>query len=219
MPFVKGLRGFQLIERGKEINAICGYIQVGNKLKKNEIRKINQFRERNCDNIILYRNSDFRNLFLTSNSDLLFIGYGFIVLAGITNLIILIAILAKSKSDLTNRKRLLKTSGLMLINLPIMFLFILFSLILIGNMRITFTNSTQNKLTDIKIVGCENEYISELKPNESKTVWVEITGDYSINLEYLDNGELKKEMVAGYVISGMGQKIKHKFDGKDKDIL
>jgi hypothetical protein len=151
--------------------------------------------------------------FLTSNSDLLFIGYGFIVLAGITNLIILIAILAKSKSDLTNRKRLLKKSGLMLINLPIMFLFIWFSLILIGNMRITFTNSTQNKLTDIKIVGCE------LKPNESKTVWVEITGDCSINLEYLENGELKKEMVARYVTSGMGQKIKHKFDGKDKDIL
>ena len=47
-------------------------------------------------------------------------------------------------------------------------------------MRITFTNSTQNKLTDIKIVGCETEYISELKPNESKTVWVEITGDCSI---------------------------------------
>ena len=157
--------------------------------------------------------------FLTSNSDLLIIGYGFIVLAGITNLIILIAILAKSKSDLTNRKRLLKPSGLMLINLPIMFLFIWFSLILIGNMRITFTNSTQNKLTDIKIVSCETEYISELKPNESKPVWVEITGDCSINLEYLENGELKKEMVARYVTSGMGQKIKHKFDGKDKDIL
>ena len=107
----------------------------------------------------------------------------------------------------------------MLINLPIMFLFIWFSLVLIGNMRITFTNSTQNKLTDIKIVGCETEYISELKPNESKTVWVEITGDCSINLEYLENEELKKEMVSGYVTSGMGQKIKHKFDGKDKDIL
>lgn len=157
--------------------------------------------------------------FLTSNSDLLFIGYGFIILAGITNLIILIAILAKSKSDVTNRKRLLKTSGLMLINLPIMFLFIWLSLILIGNMRITFTNSTQNKLTDIKIVGCETEYISELKPNESKTVWVGITGDCSITLEYLENGELKKEMVAGYVTNGMGQKMKHKIDGKDKDIL
>ena len=157
--------------------------------------------------------------FLTSNSDLLFIGYGFIVLAGITNLIVLIAILAKSKSDLTNRKRLLKTSGIMLINLPIMFLFIWFSLILIGNMRITFTNGTNNKLTDIKIVGCETEHIAELEPNESKTIWVGITGDCSINLEYLENGELKKEMVAGYVTSGMGQKMKHRIDGKDKDIL
>jgi len=108
--------------------------------------------------------------FLTSNSDLLFIGYGFIVLAGITNLIILIAILAKSNSDSTNRKKLLKTSGLMLINLPIMSLFIWFSLILIGNMRITFTNSTQNKLTDIKIVGCVTEHILKLKPDESKTI-------------------------------------------------
>lgn len=38
-------------------------------------------------------------------------------------------------------------------------------------------------------------------------------------MEYLENEELKKEMVAGYVTSGMGQKIKHKFDGKDKYIL
>jgi hypothetical protein len=157
--------------------------------------------------------------FLTSNSNLLFVGYGYIVLAGIANLVILIAILIKSNSDSTNRKGLLKTVGLMLINLPIMFLFIWFSLILIGNMRITFTNSTDNKLTDIKIFGCETEYISELKPNESKTVWVGITGDCSITLEYLEHGKLKKETVAGYVTSGMGQKMKHKIDGKDKDIL
>ncbi len=100
-----------------------------------------------------------------------------------------------------------------------MFLFIWFSLILIGNMRITFTNSTQNKLTDIKIIGCETEYISELKPNESKTVWVGITGDCYITLEYLENGILKKETVVGYVTNGMGQKMKHKIDGKDKDII
>ena len=157
--------------------------------------------------------------FLTSNSNLLLIGYGFIVVAGIANLMILIAILTKSNSDLANRKSLLKTGGLMLINIPIMFFFIWVSLVLIGNMRITFTNSTQNNLTDIKIVGCETEHISELKPNESKTVWVGITGDCSITLEYFENGELKKETVAEYVTSGMGQKIKHKIDGKNKDIL
>lgn len=157
--------------------------------------------------------------FLTSNSDLLFIGYGFIALAGIINLIILIAILAKSNSDSTNRKRLLKTSGLMLINLPIMFLFIWISLIVIGNMRITFTNGTNNTLSNIKILGCETEYISELKPNESKTVWVGIPNDCSITLEYLEDGTLTKETVAGYVTNGMGRRMKHIIDGKDKDIL
>lgn len=114
--------------------------------------------------------------FLTSNSDLLFIGYGFIVIAGIANLIILIVILAKSNSDSTNRKNLLKTSGLMLINLPIMFLFIWFSLILIGNMRITFTNGTDNKLTDIKIVGCETEHYIDLFSNQSVKLFKKLTG-------------------------------------------
>ena len=161
----------------------------------------------------------FGSYFLTSNSDFLFIGYGFIVIAGIINLIILITIIAKSNSDSTNRKRLLKTGGLMLINLPIMFVFIWISIIVIGNMRITFTNATDNNLTEIKIIGCETKYIAELKPNESQTVWVGITGDCSISLEYLENGMTKTETVAGYVTNGMGQKMKHKIDGKDKDIL
>jgi hypothetical protein len=150
----------------------------------------------------------FGGYFLTSNSYLLFVGYGFIILAGIVNLIILIANIAKSNSDSPNRKGLLNTGGLMLINIPIMFIFIWLSLIVIGNMRITFTNSTDNKLTDINIFGCETEFIS-----------VGITGDCSITLEYLENGTLKKETVAGYVTSGMGQKMNHKIDGKDKDIL
>ena len=100
-----------------------------------------------------------------------------------------------------------------------MFLFIWVAMILIGNMRITFTNATQNKLTDINIVGCETEHISELEPNESKTVWVGITGDCSIWLEYSENGKMKTETVAGYVTNGGGQKMKHNIDGKDKDIL
>ncbi|MFS4469797.1 hypothetical protein [Maribacter sp. 2210JD10-5] len=161
----------------------------------------------------------FGTYFFTSNADLLFLGYGFVVLAGIVNLIILIIILTKAQSDKANRKGLLKTGGLMLLNLPIMFACIWVAMIVLGNMRITFTNGTQNKLTDIKIVGCETEHIAELKPNESKTVWVGITGDCSIAVEYLENGEQKSETVAGYVTGGMGQKMKHKIDGQDKDIL
>jgi hypothetical protein len=35
LPLVKGLRGFLLSERGKEINGVCGYIQVGHNKKMN----------------------------------------------------------------------------------------------------------------------------------------------------------------------------------------
>ncbi|MGV9012882.1 MAG: hypothetical protein ACOH13_09845 [Flavobacteriales bacterium] len=157
--------------------------------------------------------------FFTSTSEVLFIGYRYIAIAGIANLIILLAILVKSNSDSANRTRLVKAGGLMLINVPIMLLFIWFAIVLNGNMRITFTNSTQSKLTHIKIVGCETKHVPDLEPNESKTVWVGITGDCSISLEYLENGTQKKETVAGYVTTGMGQRMKHKIDGRNKDIL
>ena len=157
--------------------------------------------------------------YFTSDSELLFVGYSFIALVGIINLIILVLILSQSKKDIDNRKKLLRTSRIMLANIPVMILYIWIALNLLGNMRITFTNATENILTDINIVGCETEHIAELKPNESKTIWVGITGDCSISLEYSENGKIKTETVAGYVTSGMGQKMKHKIDGKDKDIL
>ncbi|MFP5471238.1 MAG: hypothetical protein ACLGGV_06550 [Bacteroidia bacterium] len=157
--------------------------------------------------------------FLTSSSDLLFLGYGFIVLTGLINLGILFAILVRANRDKENRKRLLTTSGLMLINIPIMLAYCWVAIILLGTMRITFTNDTGTQLTDINIVGCGGGHIDKLENGESKTVWVEITGDCSIYLDYLSNGQRKGETVAGYVTSSMGQKVNHKIDGKDKDIF
>lgn len=86
-------------------------------------------------------------------------------------------------------------------------------------MRITFTNSTQTTLTDINIDGCGGGHIDKLEVGESKTVWVDITGDCSIDINYLSNGQRNGETVAGYVTSSMGQKVNHKIDGKDKDIF
>jgi len=86
-------------------------------------------------------------------------------------------------------------------------------------MRITFTNYTGTQLTDINIVGCGGGHIDRLENGESKTVWVAIKGDCSIYLDYLSNGQRKGETVAGYVTSSMGQKLNHKIDGKDKDII
>ncbi|WP_435132470.1 hypothetical protein [Formosa sp. A9] len=157
--------------------------------------------------------------FLTSNNTLLFVGYAYILLAAIVNVILLFAIVFKSKSDVINRKRLLSTGGLMLVNIPVMFLFIWIAMLLMNTIRINITNTTQNNLTGIKIQGCKTEELSDLKPNESKTFWIKIPGDCSITLEYLENGTLKKEAVAGYVSNGMGHKIKHNINGSDKNIL
>lgn len=107
----------------------------------------------------------------------------------------------------------------MLINIPIMLTYCWIAIILLGTMRITFTNDTGVEITDINIVGCGGGHIDKLEIGESKTVWVTITGDCSIYLDYLSKGQRKGETVAGYVTSGMGQKVNHKIDGKDKDIF
>lgn len=157
--------------------------------------------------------------FLTSDSNLLFVGYGFIVLTGLANIGILISILVKAVNDKENRTRLLKACGIILLNIPIMILYCWIAMILIGTMRITFTNQTGKKITDINIVGCGGGYIDNLEIGESETVWVSITGDCSIFIDYLFDGQRKEEKVAGYVTSGMGQKLNHRIDGKDKDIF
>ena len=139
----------------------------------------------------------------TSTFELLFIGYGFIALIGLINIIVLISILIKAQKEKTNRKRLLNTSGLMLLNIPIIIAYCWAAIILLGTMRITFINETDTTINDINIIGCGGGHIEKLAIGESKTVWVEITGDCSIYIDYLSNGKRKEETVAGYVTSSM----------------
>jgi hypothetical protein len=58
-------------------------------------------------------------------------------------------------------------------------------------MRITSTNSTQTTLSNININGCGGGHIDKLESGESETVWVEITGDCSINID-ASKGQRKK---------------------------
>lgn len=157
--------------------------------------------------------------FLTSSFDVVLLGLGFIVLVGLINSGILILIVLKANKDKNNEIKLLKIGGLMLLNIPIMFFYGWIVIVLLGTMRITFTNTTQTTLTDITIVGCGGGHIDKLEIGQSKTVWIDIKGDCSINVDYLSNGQRKKETVAGYVTSSMGQKVNHNIDGKDKDIF
>ena len=155
--------------------------------------------------------------FLTSSFDLLLLGGGFISLTALVNIGILILILVKAYKDKENRKKLLKTCGVMLVNIPVMLFYCWVTVILLNTMRITFTNSTQTTLSNININGCGSGHIDKLESGESETVWVEITGDCSINIDYLSNGQRKKEGVTSYLTSTMGKKMKHNIGGKNEE--
>jgi len=153
--------------------------------------------------------------FLTSSFEILTLGYSFIALAGLINVVILISILFKANRDKDNRAKLFATCGLMLLNIPVLFFYCWVTGILLDTMRITFTNTTQTTLTNINIVGCGGGHIEKLENGESETVWVDITGDCSIGINYLSEGQKKEETVAGYVTPLMGQKMKHNIGGEN----
>jgi amino acid transporter len=154
--------------------------------------------------------------FLTSEDIFLLAGLFFVVFAVLSNIGILISLLLRANKDEKGREKLLNTAGLMLLNIPVVYLYCWFIAILLDNMRVTFRNCTTSTLRDINIIGCENEHINELAVNECKTVWIKITGDCSITINYITNGVSKNEEVLGYVTNNMGQKLQYSI-GKPND--
>jgi hypothetical protein len=157
--------------------------------------------------------------FLTSSSELLFVGYGFMVLTGLVNICVLILILVKATKSEDSKAKLNWTAGIMLLNIPVMLFYCWVAIMLLNTMRITFTNSTESILTDINIYGCETEYIDKLDVGQSKTVWVSITSDCTIDITYLTGGQRTGENVAGYVTNNMGQIIKYSIGGKNDGLF
>lgn len=157
--------------------------------------------------------------FLTSVFELLFLGLGYIILTGLINLGVLILIVDKAREDKNKRKKLYATCGLMLLNIPVKLFYCWITGILLNTMRITFTNATQTTLTNINIEGCGGGQIDKLESGESETVWVDITGDCSINVTYFFNGVKTDENIAGYVTGNLGQKMKHNIGGKNERLF
>ena len=145
--------------------------------------------------------------YLTSADSLLFLGYGFIAIVGLINLGLLISLFVRASHDKDNRKKIYSTCGLLLLNIPIMLSYCWFAIILLATMRITFINTSQTKLSDIQTIGCDSKHIDSLQPGQSQTIWVGINGDCALDIEYFANGQKKIETVAGYLTSGMGQKL------------
>ena len=155
----------------------------------------------------------------TSDSKLLFVGYAFVVLTGIVNIVVLIAILKRAGKDTANRSKLNRTWWLMLLNIPVLLIYGWGAMILLNPLRTTFTNLTPTPVTDIRINGSDAKHIDKLEPGQSETVWIPIAGDGSIGISYSTSGQQKMEIVAGYVTHNMGRKMRYNIGGKNEELF
>lgn len=149
----------------------------------------------------------FVSYLITGWDSLLVMGYAYVALTGLFNLAVVFLLLQRAQQDKANSKALYKRTGLLFVNLPILLVYTWIVLYLLGTMRITLVNHTAFPLNDLQLVGCGGAALEELAPQQHKTLWVDITGDCSIELVYSSQGEQKRATVVGYATSGMGGKM------------
>jgi hypothetical protein len=142
--------------------------------------------------------------YLTLYAELLFVGYGFISLAIIVNSIFFTSLISKAIKE--KEKEIFGVSILMLLNVPIMLFYCSFASKLVNTVIIKFTNCSEYDLREINITGCEEKYIQQIVKGDSKTIWVTIPNDCSIQINYINNGIKKNEIVEGYLSGMMGKR-------------
>lgn len=153
--------------------------------------------------------------YFTNSSSITLIGMNFIVFAGIINAGVFIKTLIDLIKDKENRKKHLITSGIMLLNIPIVVIYFYFVIILMNTMRVTLINETGREILQLKIIGGESKTIEKLEIGEKQTEWIDIKRDNSLRIEYKIKGEIKNELIYGYITSFSGDKIKYRI-GKEK---
>lgn len=151
--------------------------------------------------------------FFSTSFNLLFVGYSYILIALVVNFILLTLVLGAAIRDKINRVKLIKTCGLMLLNIPVMLVYCWVAMIMLDTMRITVSNQTNKPITDINIFTQQSKHIDNLKSGESKTVWLKINSDCTIHINYMSSGHRKVEEVIGYVTTGMGRKMNYNVGG------
>jgi hypothetical protein len=140
----------------------------------------------------------------TLYEELLFVGYGFILLAIIVNSIFFSSLVSKAIKE--KDKKIFGVSILMLLNIPIMLFYCSFASKLSNTVIIKFTNCTSFDVKEINVTGCEQKYIQQIVKGDSKTIWVKIPSDCSIQINYINNGIKKNEIVEGYLSGMMGKR-------------
>lgn len=153
--------------------------------------------------------------YFTLSVELAIYSYFILIAIALFNVIVLSILMSNVILEKVSFRKYRLTVGLMIANIPVAIGYFVLVVILINTLRITFVNSTEVRLDNIEIIGCEPKSIDILEPGDSKTVWINITGDSTLEIEYQLQGETKREIVYGYVTTSNGQ-IATYWIGKDK---
>lgn len=104
----------------------------------------------------------------------------------------------------------------MLLNIPVGIFYLWFGIYLHGYYRVTVINDTPTTVTSIRLTGCGNKAIRKMEAGESETFWIGINGDCSLNITFINHQKKqRKDVVAGYLTTGMGQKDEYHISGND----
>ncbi len=152
--------------------------------------------------------------YFTDSSAITEFGMIFIVVAGIINAGVFVKVLIDLINEKESRKKYVFTSGIMLLNIPIVLAYFYFVMILMNTMRESFINETGREITNLKIIGGEPKSIEKLEIGEKQTKWIAINSINDLILEYEFNGEVKTEMIYSYMV--VGKKIEHRIGNKIK---
>ncbi len=160
----------------------------------------------------------FLSYVISENDSLFLIGYIYLIAAGIVNFTVLLWLHLQTSDDKAIRKGLNRSKMYIVANIPIAIGYFFFIMYLLNFMRIKFINSTGETITSIRITGCDNKSISQLGTDQSKTKWIGINGDCSVNIKYFINGNEREETVVGYASGPIGQRLKYEI-GSNIDAL
>jgi hypothetical protein len=144
--------------------------------------------------------------YLNPSSFVAFVAYQFTILAIIVNWIYAGVLLFNFLKARISIPVLLKSLGVTVLNIPVGILYAYIMVWLLSYARITFKNSTGTDLGVIRIEGCQEKEITDLKNDDSRTVWIKIPGDCAIAIAYELNGEQRRETVIGYLVPEGGIK-------------
>ena len=156
--------------------------------------------------------------YFTDSSSITSFGMIFIVIAGIINAGVFVKVLIDLINEKENRKKYIFTSGIMLLNIPIVLVYFYFVMVLMNTLRVSFRNETGREISHLKIIGGELKTIERLDIGERKTKWIDITQDSDLQIEYQIDGKIKNELIYGYITNFSGQRIKYRIGNETKPI-